>query len=73
MPPGKDSNEPIRVVKFTPDSHFLAVGSEDSNIYIYNVRDAFSKKVCVCVICDSCIYIYKHVCICMCMCVCVRN
>jgi len=46
---GKDSNEPIRVVKFTPDSLFLAVGSEDSSIYIYNVKDFFSKKCTIAV------------------------
>jgi len=44
---GKDSNEPIRVVKFTPDSQWLAIGSEDSNIYIYNVKDFFSKKATI--------------------------
>lgn len=44
---GKDSNEPIRVCKFSPDSTWLAIGSEDSCIYIYNVRDYFSKKAAV--------------------------
>eukprot|EP00606_Chrysophyceae_sp_TOSAG23-5_P001243 GSChrysophyteH2.ASY1.ANO1.529.1 assembled CDS len=44
---GKDSNEPIRCIKFSPDSKFLAVGSEDSTIYIYNVADYFSKKVTI--------------------------
>lgn len=41
---GKDSNEPIRVVRFSPDSNLLAVGSEDSCIYIYNVKDHFSRR-----------------------------
>ena len=41
---GKDSNEPIRVVKFSPDSNYLAVGSDDSCIYIYNVKDQFSRR-----------------------------
>jgi microtubule-associated protein-like 6 len=41
---GKDSNEPIRVVRFSPDSNYLAVGSEDSCIYIYNCRDRFTRR-----------------------------
>ena len=40
----KDSNEPIRVVKFSPDSNILAVGSEDSCVYIYNAKDNFSRR-----------------------------
>lgn len=41
---GKDSNEPIRVVKYSPDSNILAIGSEDANIYIYNAKDYYSKR-----------------------------
>jgi len=41
---GKDSNEPIRVVKFSPDASILAIGSEDSCIYTYNAKDFFSKR-----------------------------
>lgn len=41
---GKDSNEPIRVVKFSPDGKLLAVGSEDSMIIIYNVKDHYSRR-----------------------------
>ena len=40
----RDSNEPIRVVKFSPDSKLLAVASEDSKVYLYNVKDRFSKR-----------------------------
>lgn len=41
---GKDSSEPIRVVKFSPDSKILSVGSEDAQIYNYNVKDSFTRK-----------------------------
>lgn len=41
---GKDSNEPIRVCKFSPDGSYLCIGSEDTVIYVYNVKDFFSKK-----------------------------
>ena len=41
---GKDSNEPIRVAKYSPDSSILAIGSEDANIYIYNAKDFYSKR-----------------------------
>jgi WD40 repeat protein len=41
---GKDSNEPIRVIKFSNDGKFLAVGSEDSKIYIYNVKDKYTRR-----------------------------
>lgn len=41
---GKDSNEPIRVAKYSPDSSTLAIGSEDANIYIYNAKDFYSKR-----------------------------
>jgi WD40 repeat protein len=41
---GKDSNEAIKFVKFSNDSKILAVGSEDSKIYLYNVRDHFSRR-----------------------------
>ena len=44
---GKDSNEPIRCCKFSPDSAILAIGSEDSVIYIYNVNDYFSKRAAI--------------------------
>jgi WD40 repeat protein len=41
---GKDSNEAIRFVKFSNDSKILAVGSEDSKIFLYNVRDHYSRR-----------------------------
>lgn len=41
---GRDSNEPIRVIKFSPDGSNLVCGSEDSRIYIYNVKDHFSRR-----------------------------
>ena len=44
---GKDSSEPIRSVRFSPNSTVLAVASEDTRIYIYNVEDAFSKRATV--------------------------
>ena len=41
---GKDSNEPIRVARYSPDSNTLALGSEDANIYIYNAKDFYTKR-----------------------------
>lgn len=41
---GQDSNEAIRFVKFSGDSKILAVGSEDSKIYLYNVKDHYSRR-----------------------------
>jgi hypothetical protein len=43
----KDSNSAIRVVKFSPDMKVLVVGSDDNNIYTYNVKDEFSKKATI--------------------------
>ena len=40
----RDSNEPIRALRFSPDSRVLAVGSEDSRIILYNVRDGYSRR-----------------------------
>lgn len=40
----KDSNEPIRAVRFSPDGRLLAVGSEDTKIIIYNVKDNFKNR-----------------------------
>lgn len=44
---GKDSTEPIRVIKFSPNAQYLALGSEDSCIYVYNVKDAYSRKATI--------------------------
>lgn len=41
---GKDSSEAIRAIKFSPDSKILAVASEDSRVYLYNVKDQFSRR-----------------------------
>lgn len=41
---GKDSNSAIRVLKFSPDMKTLAVGSDDNNVYLYNVKDEYSRK-----------------------------
>lgn len=41
---GKDSNEPIRVIRFSPDSKILAIGSDDAQIYTYNVKDSFGRR-----------------------------
>lgn len=41
---GKDSNEAIRFVKFSADSKILAVGSEDARVYMYNVKDHYSRR-----------------------------
>jgi microtubule-associated protein-like 6 len=44
---GKDSNEPIRVCRYSPDSSILAIGSEDANITIYNAKDFYTKRYVV--------------------------
>jgi WD40 repeat protein/Ca2+-binding EF-hand superfamily protein len=44
---GKDSNEPIRVVKFSPDCKTLVIGSDDAHIYTYNVKDSFSRRATI--------------------------
>ena len=38
-----DGSEPIQVVKFSPSGNFLALGSRDNNIYIYEVSEDFTK------------------------------
>ena len=38
---GKDSNEPIRVVTFNTNGSYLALGSEDGNIYLYDPKEKF--------------------------------
>jgi WD40 repeat protein len=38
---GKDSDEPIRVVMFSPNGLFLAIGAEDGFIYLYNTKEKF--------------------------------
>ncbi|CAG0917732.1 unnamed protein product [Notodromas monacha] len=40
---GTDGNEPIQVVKFSPDGSLLALGSRDNFVYIYEVTEEFSK------------------------------
>jgi microtubule-associated protein-like 6 len=44
---GKDSNECIMDIKFSPDSKTLAVGSYDTNVYLYNANDGYSKRAVV--------------------------
>ena len=41
---GKDSDEQIRVVKFSPDGKMFAVGSEDSRVCLYAVKEQFARK-----------------------------
>jgi WD40 repeat protein/Ca2+-binding EF-hand superfamily protein len=43
----KDSNEPIRVAKFSPDCKTLVIGSDDAHIYTYNVKDSFSRRATI--------------------------
>lgn len=38
-----DGAEPIQVVKFSTDSHLLALGSRDNNIYLYQVGEDMRK------------------------------
>jgi len=44
---GRDSQECIMDIKFSPDNKMLAVGSYDTNIYMYNVKDGYSKRAVV--------------------------
>ncbi|EAR94433.2 HELP domain protein (macronuclear) [Tetrahymena thermophila SB210] len=37
------SNEWIEVLQYSPNGQFLAVGSHDNNIYIFNVNDNYTK------------------------------
>jgi len=37
-----DSDEWIEVMAFSPDNNYLAVGSHDNNIYVYDVNNGFS-------------------------------
>ena len=39
-----DSNEWVEVLEYSPDGRFLAVGSHDNNIYIYDVQNNYSLK-----------------------------
>lgn len=38
-----DGNEPIQVIKFSPDGTMVAIGSRDNQIYIYQVSEDGSK------------------------------
>lgn len=38
-----DGNDPIQVIRFSPDGSLLAIGSRDSLIYIYQVSDDGTK------------------------------
>ncbi|KAB7506598.1 Echinoderm microtubule-associated protein-like 1 [Armadillidium nasatum] len=39
----QDTNEPIQVVQFSPNGKFLALGSRDNNIYVYQVSEGCRK------------------------------
>lgn len=38
-----DGSEPIQVVRYSPDGRFLALGSRDNNIYVYQVGEDVRK------------------------------
>ena len=44
---GRDSNEAIMEIKFSPDGKTLAVGSYDTNVYLYNAKDGYSKRAVI--------------------------
>ena len=44
---GRDSNEAIMDIKFSPDGKTLAVGSYDTNVYLYNAKDGYSKRAVI--------------------------
>jgi len=39
----QDGSEPIQIVKFSPNGNFLALGSRDNIIYIYQVMEKYKK------------------------------
>jgi len=39
----QDGTEPIQIVKFSPNGNFLALGSRDNIIYIYQVMEKYKK------------------------------
>lgn len=39
----KCSREWIEVMAYSPNGEYLAVGSHDNNIYVYNVNNGYSK------------------------------
>jgi len=44
---GKNGDEPIQCMEFSPDGSLLALGSRDNNVYVYSCEDSFksySKK-----------------------------
>ena len=41
---GKDSNEPLRILRFSSDSKLLAAGSEDGRVHVYTVEDLFRVR-----------------------------
>jgi microtubule-associated protein-like 6 len=41
---GRDSQQWISEIKFSPDGKTLALGSHDNNIYLYDVTNNFSKR-----------------------------
>ena len=45
----KDANGAITCISFSPDGECMAVGSADSNIYVYDTLNSFVLKcTCVC-------------------------
>jgi len=38
-----DGNEPLQVVKFSPNGQLLAIGSRDNNVYMYQVVDDYRR------------------------------
>jgi len=40
---GKDGDEPIQCMEFSPDGSFLALGSRDNIVYIYSCEDSFKS------------------------------
>ena len=44
---GRDSNEAIMDIKYSPDGKTLAVGSYDTNVYLYNATDSYSARAVI--------------------------
>jgi microtubule-associated protein-like 6 len=38
----RDSNKWLREIKYSPNGHFIVIGSDDNRIYVYNVQEGYA-------------------------------